>query len=110
VVVKRKEAGAGRVLIYDTGSYNLKEINELLASGDFDVVGAMGKKTKLIAERDNLKLDLTIGVIDKSILMALCGKNVLIFTGGGMGDHAVGRISDYCKKSGARINVSVYNR
>lgn len=110
VALKRKGTGAGKVLIYDTSSYNLKEINELLASGDFDVVGAMGKKTKLIAERDKLKMDLTIGVIDKSILMALCGKNVLIFTGGGMVGHAVGRISDYCKKSGVRINVSVFNR
>jgi len=110
VAVRRIRAGIGRVLIYDTNSYKLKEIKELFASGDFDVVGAMGKKTKLIVESDNLKLDLTVGVIDKSILMALCGKNVLIITGGGMVDHAIRRISDYCKKSGVMINVGVFNR
>ena len=110
VDVKRKRSGIGKVLIYDTDSYKLEEIKELLASGGFDVVGAMDKKTKLIAKRDDLKLDLTVGVIDKSILMALCGKNVLIFTGGGMVDHAFRRISDYFEKSGVRVNVSVFNR
>lgn len=110
VAVKRKTAGIGKVIVYDTDSYKLREIKELLASGDFDVMGAMGKRTKLILESDHLKLDFTVGVIDKSILMALCGKNVLIFTGGGMVDHAVRRISDYCKKSGVRINVGVFNR
>jgi cobalt/nickel transport system ATP-binding protein len=46
-------------------------------------------------------------VIDKSILMALCGKRCLILTNGGMVEHAIKRISDYAEKSGIEINVSM---
>jgi cobalt/nickel transport system ATP-binding protein len=47
-------------------------------------VGAMGKKSKTLAEKNGIQLDVTSGVIDKSILMALCGKRCLLLAAGGM--------------------------
>jgi cobalt/nickel transport system ATP-binding protein len=49
-------------------------------------------------------------VIDKSILMALCGKRCIILTAGGMVDHAHKRIREYVEKSGIEFTVGVINR
>jgi cobalt/nickel transport system ATP-binding protein len=70
----------------------------------------MGKKSKNLAELDGIHLDVTSGVIDKSILMALCGKRCLILTSGGMVDHAHKRIKEYVEKSGIEFTVGVANR
>ncbi|WP_269849763.1 hypothetical protein [Methanosarcina horonobensis] len=70
----------------------------------------MGKKSKTLAEQDGIRLDVTSGVIDKSILMALCGKRCLILTAGGMVDHALKRTKEYVDKSGIEFTVGVVNR
>jgi cobalt/nickel transport system ATP-binding protein len=70
----------------------------------------MGKKSKTFAEMNGIHLDVTSGVIDKSILMALCGKRCLILTAGGMVDHALKRIMEYVDKSGIEFTVEVLNR
>jgi len=44
-------------------------------------------------------------VIDKCILKALIGKNTLIMTSGGMVEHTMKRIDDYCRESGAAIKA-----
>jgi cobalt/nickel transport system ATP-binding protein len=110
VELKRKGIKAGGVLLYDTDSYSLEEVNQILKEGEFVFVGAMGKKSKTLAEQDGIHLDVTSGVIDKSILMALCGKRCLILTAGGMVDHAMKRIKDYVDKSGIEFTVGVVNR
>jgi len=110
VELKRKGIKAGGVLLYDTESYSLPEIKQILKKGEIAFVGAMGKKSKILAEQDGIRLDVTSGVIDKSILMALCGKRCLILTAGGMVDHALKRIKEYVEKSVIEFKVGVVNR
>jgi cobalt/nickel transport system ATP-binding protein len=110
VELKRKGIKAGGVLIYDTDSYSLPEIKQILKEGEIAFVGAMGKKSKILAEQDGVRLDVSSGVIDKTILMALCGKRCLILTAGGMVDHAFKRIKEYVETSGIEFTVGVVNR
>ena len=110
VELKRKGIKAGGVLLYDTDNYSLSEINEILKEGEVVFVGAMGKKSKTLAEQDGIRLDVTSGVIDKSILMALCGKRCLILTSRGIIDHALKRIKEYVEKSGIEFTIGVANR
>ncbi len=110
VELKRKGIKAGGVLIYDTDSYSLPEIKQILKEGEIAFVGAMGKKSKTLAEQDGVRLDVSSGVIDKTILMALCGKRCLILTAGGMVDHAFKRIKEYVETSGIAFTVGVVNR
>ncbi|WP_292375186.1 energy-coupling factor ABC transporter ATP-binding protein [Methanosarcina sp. UBA411] len=110
VELKRKGIKAGGVLIYDTDNYSLPEIKQILKEGEIAFVGAMGKKSKTLAEKDGIRLDVSSGVIDKSILMALCGKRCLILTAGGMVDHASKRIKEYVETSGIEFTVGVVNR
>ncbi|WP_292381153.1 energy-coupling factor ABC transporter ATP-binding protein [Methanosarcina sp. UBA289] len=110
VELKRKGIKAGGVLIYDTDNYSLSEIKQILKEGEIAFVGAMGKKSKTLAEKDGIRLDVSSGVIDKSILMALCGKRCLILTAGGMVDHASKRIKEYVETSGIEFTVGVVNR
>lgn len=110
VELKRKGIKAGGVLIYDTENYSLPEIQQILKEGEIAFVGAMGKKSKILAEQDGVRLDVSSGVVDKSILMALCGKRCLILTAGGMVDHAFKRIKEYVEQSGIEFTVGVVNR
>jgi cobalt/nickel transport system ATP-binding protein len=110
VELKRKGIKAGGVLLYDTDSYCPQEVRQIIKEGEIAFVGAMGKKSKTLAEQDGIRLDVTTGVIDKSILMALCGKRCLILTTGGMVDHALKRTREYVEKSGIEFTVGVINR
>ena len=107
VEMGRKGIRAGCITIYDTGGYELEEFRRIMADYEIDVVGAMGGKSKRIAERDEIRLDVVSGVIDKAILMVLSGKRCLILTSGGMVGHAVERIDGYAETSGIAINVGV---
>jgi cobalt/nickel transport system ATP-binding protein len=110
VELKRKGIKAGGVLVYDTDNYSLEEIRQILNEGEIVFVGSMGKKSKTLAEQDGIHLDVTSGVIDKTILMALCGKRCLILTAGGMVDHSLKRIKEYVEKSGIEFTVGIANR
>jgi len=110
VELKRKGIKAGGVLIYDTDNYSLPEVKQILKDGEIVFVGAMGKKSKILAEQDGVRLDVSSGVIDKTILTALCGKRCLILTAGGMVDHAFKRIKEYVETSGIEFTVGVINR
>ncbi|PAV10813.1 ABC transporter ATP-binding protein [Methanosarcina spelaei] len=110
VELKRKGIKAGGVMIYDTDNYSLPEVKQILKEGEIVFVGAMGKKSKTLAEHDGIRLDVSSGVIDKTILTALCGKRCLILTAGGMVDHALKRIKEYVETSGIEFTVGVVNR
>ncbi len=105
--IKRRGVRAGCIRIYDMEGYDPEKLRKIMHDADIEVVGAMGRKSKNIAERDGVRLDIAAGVIDKAILMALCGKRCLILTTGGMVEHAMKRISDYAENSGIDINVRV---
>ena len=107
VELRRKGIRAGCITIYDTGKYEPGEFRKILSDYEIDIVGAMGGKSKRIAEKDDIHLDIMSGVIDKAILMVLSGKRCLILTSGGMVGHAVERIKGYAETSGIAINVSV---
>ena len=71
-------------------------------------VGAMGTRAKQRAERDQIRLDFTYGVIDKCILKALLGEDSLILTTGSMVDRVHTRVGDYGKESGIHITVTSF--
>ncbi|MDD2438895.1 MAG: ATP-binding cassette domain-containing protein [Methanosarcinaceae archaeon] len=110
VEISRKGFKAGCILIYDTNHYSHSEVLKVINEGEIDFVGAMGKRSKTLAEADGIYLDVSSGVIDRSLLTALCGKRCLILTGGGMVEHALQRIRDYVEKSGIELNVGTVNR
>lgn len=105
--MERRGVRAGCIRIYDMAGHEPEKLRKIMHDADIEIVGAMGRKSKNIAERNGVHLDIVAGVIDKSILMALCGKRCLILANGGMVEHAMKRISDYTEKSGIGINVSV---
>lgn len=109
VELSRRYVRAGSIMIYDTDHHDAGFLQLFISNGDVDTVGAMGKRSKLIAERDNIRLDITSGVIDRSILNALCGQRCLIITHGGMIYHAFERISHYIEESGINIHVDIIN-
>ena len=80
-------------------------INGLLRLKSAEQLAARPGKT--VAEKVGVYLEITSGVIDKSILMALCGKRCLVLTNGGMIEHSMKRIGDYVEKSGIDLSVSV---
>lgn len=107
VEMMRKGMRAGCIMIYDMDFYYRNSLLELIDKSEIDVVGAMGTISKNIAEKDGIHLEITVGVIDKSILMAICGKRCLVLTNGGMIEHSMKRIGDYVEKSGINLSVSV---
>lgn len=109
VELKRRSLKAGGILIYNTDHYFYSEVLDLIEKGNITLVGAMGKKSKNLTEKDGIFLDATTGVIDKSILAALCGKRCMILTGGGMVEHAFKRVREYVDMSGIELNVGIFN-
>ena len=107
VEMMRKGIRAGCIMIYDMDSYDHQGLLKVIDEGEIDAVGAMGTMSKNVAEKDGVHLEITSGVIDKSILMALCGKRCLVLTNGGMIEHSMKRIGDYVEKSGIDLSVSV---
>ena len=109
VEMDRKALRAGSILIYDTSRYDNDELLEIIKRDGIESVGAMGKKSKVIAEINDIYIDIASGVIDRSLLNALSGQRCLILTHGGMVEHAVERIKGYIQKSGINLHVGVVN-
>lgn len=105
VVVDTDQQGTGRIWIYDTDHYERSALTGIVEDGI--VVGVMGTRSKRLAAAEGIRVDIASNVIDKSILMAQCGKRCLILTNGGMVEHAKRRIEDYCEQSGVSIEVGV---
>jgi cobalt/nickel transport system ATP-binding protein len=95
----------GKIYLSNVDGASLEEIKSILNRSHVNYTGAMGTNAKDLAEQARIPLDFTYGVIDKCILKALTGKDSLIMTSGGMVDHTVKRIRDYCGESGANIEV-----
>ena len=95
----------GKIYIWDVDGADEAEIKSMIDRMGDCYKGAMGTGAKLLAERYGIPLDFTYGVIDKCILKALIGKAALIMTSGGMVEHTMKRISDYCRESGAGIKA-----
>lgn len=93
----------GRIYLCNVEKANPNEIKDFIERTSVDNVGAMGTSAKVMAEREEIKLDITYGVIDKSILKALLGKSSLIMTSGGMVDHVLHRVKEY----GSEANISL---
>jgi cobalt/nickel transport system ATP-binding protein len=97
----------GRIYVWNVEKVAAKDIKDFIKRGEADYVGAMGTSAKVMAEKEGIKLDLTYGVIDKSILKALSGKSTLIITSEGMVGHALRRIRDYSAE--ACVNIEAVN-
>jgi cobalt/nickel transport system ATP-binding protein len=95
----------GKIYICNVEEADAGSIRSFLEETGVDFVGAMGTGAKMMAQRMDLELDFTYGVIDKSILKALIGKSALIMTSGGMVEHSLRRIEEYCKEARAEIEV-----
>ena len=100
---------AGGVTIYDMDSFDSESFEQFVQNDGIDVIGAMGKRSKTLAQQHGIAVDISSGVIDRAILMALCGKRCMILTNGGMIPHSLDRISEYVDRSGIAISVSVAN-
>jgi len=100
---------AGGITIYDMDRFDPESFEQFVLDGGIDVIGAMGKRSKTLAEQHSIAVDISSGVIDRAILMALCGKRCMILTNGGMIPHSLNRINGYVDRSGIAISVSVAN-
>ena len=109
VEMERRPYRAGSIGIYDTEHYSKNELLDIISRDEIECIGAMGKRSKILAERDEIYLHVTAGVVDRSILNSLAGQRCLILTNGGMVGHALERIKEYMQKSGINIPVTVVN-
>ncbi len=109
VEMDRRAYRAGSIGIYDMARYSREDLRDIISRDEVDCIGAMGKRSKILAEEDGIYLDVTAGVVDRSILNSLAGQRCLILTNGGMVCHALERIKDYMEKSGINIPISVVN-
>jgi cobalt/nickel transport system ATP-binding protein len=99
----------GGVIVYNTDLQDHEDLKRLMEEGEIDLVGIMGTRSRAFAEKRGISADIASNVIDKTILRALCGDEVLILTNGGMVEHAKRRIEDYGGQSGIEIEVVIFN-
>jgi cobalt/nickel transport system ATP-binding protein len=71
-------------------------------------IGAMGTRAKQLAEKYDLHVEFTYGVIDKCILKSLLGEDTLILVTGSMVDRVHQRFEKYGKESGNIITVWMF--
>lgn len=107
VAFTRHGLKAGGITVYDIEGFDAAAFGAFVLHDGIDVVGAMGKRAKLLAREHSVRVDVCTGVIDRTILMALCGKRCAILTSGGMVSHSMNRINEYVEKSGIAISVSL---
>ncbi|MDY0267394.1 MAG: ATP-binding cassette domain-containing protein [Methanimicrococcus sp.] len=103
VELNRRVLKPGAIYVYDMDAYEKDEFDHILQKYEIDFIGAMGKKSKDIADAKNIETVCNSGVIDKSILNAIAGNHCLILTSGGMVSHTSKRIREYIKNSGIRL-------
>ncbi len=99
----------GLVIVCNTDHQDHDNLKRLMEERGIDLVGVMGTRSRAFAEKHGIFADIASNVIDKTILRALCGDEVLILTNGGMVEHAKRRIEDYGSQSGIKIEVVVFN-
>ncbi|WNY23156.1 Vitamin B12 import ATP-binding protein BtuD [Methanimicrococcus hongohii] len=103
VELNRRVLKPGAIYVYDMDSFDKDEFDKIIEEYDIDHIGAMGKKSKDIAENEGINVVCNSGVIDKSILNAITGSRCLIITSKGMVSHTAKRIREYIRNSGIRL-------
>jgi cobalt/nickel transport system ATP-binding protein len=109
VEILQRTIRIGGVIVYNTDLQDHEDLKRLMEEGEIDLVGVMGTRSRAFAEKHGISADIASNVIDKTILRALCGDEVLILTNGGMVEHTKRRIEDYGDQSGIEIEVVVFN-
>lgn len=99
--------GIGTVIVSDTDEMDGEDLKRMREEWEIDLVGVMGTRSRAFADSCGITADISSNVIDRTILRALCGEEVLILTNGGMVEHTRRRIEEYCRQSGMRIKVFV---
>jgi cobalt/nickel transport system ATP-binding protein len=99
----------GTISVFDVDAECEPFLDAWIASRQSIAIGAMGTRAKQRANRENLMLEFTYGVIDKCILRALRGQDSLILTSGKMVPHINARVETYCQESGNAIPVIPLN-
>lgn len=111
IIVKGAEnclGNVGRIFIYNMAIFKRDELIRLIEENDL-CVGAMGSKSKLLVIAEDIPIDEVSDVINKSLLNAMCGRDCLILTNGGMVEHARNRIVEYCTNINIDIIVELVN-
>ena len=103
----RPERVTGVITVCDADSTDAREIVSWITGHPGYRCGAMGTRTKDLAERESIRLDFTYGVIDKGILRALVGENSILLTPASMVPHVFRRVEGYCRESGNVIAVNL---
>ena len=104
----RTQAGTrkfGSIMVCNVDRIPVTEIHQWIAGNPGARRGAMGTRAKSLAEREQITLDFTYGVIDKCILKALIGESSLIMTTEGMVLRVGRRVNEFDEESGIRIGV-----
>lgn len=106
VELKRRVLKPGAIYVYNMDGYDKDEFDEIIDKYDINHIGAMGKKSKDLAEEEGINVVCNSGVIDKSILNAITGSRCLILTSEGMVSHTAKRVREYIRNSGIRLVFS----
>lgn len=106
VELKRRVLKPGAIYVYNMDCFDKEEFDKIVDEYDINHIGAMGKKSKDIAENNGINVICNAGVIDKSILNAITGSRCLILTSSGMVSHTAKRIREYIQNSGIRLIFS----
>lgn len=109
VETMKRSIRIGSIAVYNTDDREHEDLKRLMEEKRVDLVGVMGTRSRAFAEKHGIFADIASNVIDRTILRALCGDEVLILTNGGMVEHARRRIEDYCSQSGMKIEVVVFD-
>jgi len=105
-----KRDSLGQIYLCNADQVPPDEMKAFIEEKKVDFVGAMGSSAKVLAQKKQICLDFTYGVIDKSILKALTGKSTLIISSGGMVDHARKRVGIYAREAGIELKTELVSR
>ena len=100
-------SGYGSITVCNVDAVQKERIHAWLAQFPAHRRGAMGSRAKSLAEREEIALDFTYGVIDKCILRALIGESSVILTSEGMVRRVERRVLAFDDESGIQITVQM---
>jgi cobalt/nickel transport system ATP-binding protein len=100
----RPADGHGAVLLVDAGRVGPGDLDRLCRAPGVHV-GAMGTTAKALAEREEVRLEFTAGVIDRCLLKALLGEDSVILCSTAMLGHVRGRVAEFEARTGLPVDV-----
>ncbi|MDD1682932.1 MAG: ATP-binding cassette domain-containing protein [Methanoregula sp.] len=104
----RDSVTLGSITLFHVDQENAELLPAWVRSHAGTPIGAMGTRAKQLAEKYDLPLEFTYGVIDKCILKSLLGEDTLILVTGSMVDRVHQRIEKYGTESGNIITVRMF--